>query len=120
MSTLYINFHLLADLLVLSPNTREVRGDGQEADQPNYKDYHIGGLDLLRSTSEVLRGAYPSGQLLSDCPAMTIMVMWSPLSSALPAQSSGLHQGTVIIPAEIIVTDTAGYSSHGVEIRNHR
>ena len=93
---------MLADLLVLSPNTCEVGGDGEEAHQPDSKDYYICGLDLHCSTRQAHRGAYPSGQLLSNCPAMTIMVMWSSLSLALPAQYSGLHQGVVIIPAYIV------------------
>ena len=111
---------MLADLLVLSPNTSEVGGDGEEAHQPDSKDYYICGLDLHCSTRQAHRGAYPNGKLLRNCPAMTIMVVWSPLSSALPAQSSGLHQGTVIIPAEIVVAYTAGYGPHGVEICHHR
>ena len=81
---------MLADLLVLSPNTSKIGGDGEEAHQPDSKDYHIGGLDLLCSTRQAHRGAYQSGQLLSDCPAMTIMDMWSYLSLALPAQYSAL------------------------------
>ena len=108
------------DSLVLSPNTSEVGGDGKEAHQPDSKDYYICGLDLLSSTRQAHRGAYPSGQLLSNCPAMTIMVVWFPLSSALPAQTSGLHHGKALLPAEIVVADTAGYSSHGVEICHHR
>ena len=113
---------MLADLLVLSPNTSKIEGDGKETHQPDSKDYYICGLDLHCATRQAHRGAYPSGQLLSDCPAMTIMIMWSPLSSALPAQSSGqsFHLEAVLIPAEIIVADTAGYGTHGVEICHHR
>ena len=61
MSRLYIIFYMLADLLVLSPNTSKIGGDGEEAHQPDSKDYHIGGLDLLRSTRKVLRGTYLIG-----------------------------------------------------------
>ena len=77
-----ITFDTVVDLLVLSQCASEVGGDGEEADKPDSKNHHIGGPDLLCFTQM----AHPSRQLLSNCPVMIIMVPWSPLSSALPAQ----------------------------------
>ena len=63
--------------------------------------------------------ANPRWQHLRNSPVVIIMVVWPPLSPALPAQYS-VYQGTVFVPAKVVVADTAGYGSHGVEICDNR
>ena len=110
-----INLDTFVDLLVLSQCASEVRGDGEEADQPDSKNHHIGGPDLLCFTQMANRVAHPIWKVLSNCPVMIIMVPWSPLSPALPVQST-VYEGKVFLPAKCVVADTAGNGSHGVEV----